>query len=147
MLKESTKLEALKVNKPIAVFDTNIFISAVFWEGRPYALVKKAINQEIIVFISNYIIDELKKVLVRDFSLEKQEIDDIANAVLHFTHLIEPKESVRVIKDDPKDDKILDCAVACNAGFIVSQDNHLLNLKSFRNVKIYSPEEFLKNLN
>ena len=135
------------MNKTIAVFDTNIFISAVFWEGKPYILVKKAINQEIILFISNYIIGEIRKVLVRDFNLEKQEIDDIVNAVLYFTHLIESKEYVKVIKDDPKDDKILDCALACNADFIVSQDNHLLSLKSFRNIKIASPEEFLKTLN
>mgnify|MGYP001558988182 FL=1 len=135
------------MNKTIVVLDTNIFISAVFWEGKPYVLVKKAINQGIIVFISNYIIDEIRKVLVRDFNLEKQEIDDIVNAVLYFTHLIEPKESVTVIKDDPKDDKILDCALACNADFIVSQDNHLLNLKSFRNIKIASPEEFLNTFN
>ena len=130
--------------KTIVVLDTNIFISAVFWEGKPYIVVKKAINLEIIVFISNYILDEMRKVLVRDFNLEKQEIDDIVSAVLYFTHLIEPKESVTVIKDDPKDDKILDCALACNADFIVSQDNHLLNLKSFRSIKIVSPEEFLK---
>ena len=135
------------MNKTIIVFDTNIFISAVFWEGKPYIVVKKAINQEIIVFISNYIIEEIRKVLVRDFNLEKQEIDDIVNAVLYFTHLIEPKESLQVIKDDPKDDKILDCALSCNADFIVSQDNHLLNLKSFRNIKIAPPEEFLKTLN
>ena len=132
--------------KTIVVLDTNIFISAVFWEGKPYILVKKAINQEIIVFISNYIIDEIRKVLVRDFNLEKQEIEDIVNDVLYFTHLIEPKESVTVIKDDPKDDKILDCAIACNANFIVSQDNHLLNLKIFRGIKIASPEEFLKTI-
>ncbi len=129
------------------MLDTNIFISAVFWEGKPYLIVKKAINQEIIVFISNYIIDEIQKVLVRDFNLEKQEIEDIVNAVLYFTHLIEPKESVTVIKDDPKDDKILDCAITCSADFIVSQDNHLLNLKTFKGIQIVSPEEFLKTLN
>ncbi len=82
--------------------------------------------------------------MARDFNLEKQEIADIVNAVLYFTHLIEPKESVEAIKSDPKDDKILDCAIACNADFIVSQDNHLLNLKLFRNIKIITPEEFNK---
>ena len=133
--------------KTIVVLDTNIFISAVFWEGKPYAIVKNAINQDIIVFISNYIIEEIRKVLVRDFNLEKQEIDDIVNAVLYFTHLIEPRGAVTFIKDDPKDDKILDCAIACNAEFIVSQDNHLLNLKTFRGIRIVSPEEFLKTLN
>ncbi len=135
------------MDKTIVVFDTNIFISAVFWEGKPYNVVKKAINQEIIVFISNYIIKEIREVLIRDFNLEKQEIDDIINAVLYFTHLIEPKESVTVIKSDPKDDKILDCALACNANFIISQDNHLLNLKSFKNINIVTPEEFIKMCN
>ena len=135
------------MNKTIVVLDTNVFISAIFWEGKPYTLVKKAINQEIIVFISNYIIEEIRRVLAGDFNLEKQEVDDILNALLYFTHLIEPKESVTFIKDDPKDDKILDCAIACNAEFIVSQDNHLLNLKNFKNIKIVSPEEFLKTLN
>ena len=135
------------MNKTIVVLDANVFISAIFWEGKSYTLVKKAISQDIIVFISNYIIEEIRRVLARDFNLEKQEVDDILNALLYFTHLIEPKESVTVIKDDPKDDKILDCAIACNAEFIVSQDNHLLNLKNFKNIKIISPEEFLKTLN
>ena len=133
--------------KTIDVLDTNIFISAVFWEGKPYILVKKAINQEIIVFISAHIIEEIRKVLVRDFNLTKQEIDDIVSAVLYFTHLIEPKEKVDVIKEDPTDDRILECALACNANFIVSRDNHLLNLKEFRGIKIASPEEFLKTFN
>ena len=133
--------------KTIVVLDTNIFISAVFWEGKPYILVKKAINQEIIVFISAHIIEEIRKVLVRDFNLTKQEIDDIVSAVLYFTHLIEPKEKVDVIKEDPTDDRILECALACNANFIVSRDNHLLNLKEFRGIKIASPEDFLKTLN
>ena len=135
------------MNKTIVVLDANVFISAIFWEGKSYTLVKKAISQDIIVFISNYIIEEIRRVLAGDFNLEKQEVDDILNALLYFTHLIEPKESVTVIKDDPKDDKILDCAIACNAEFIVSQDNHLLNLKNFKNIKIVSPEEFLKTLN
>ena len=135
------------MNKTIVVLDANVFISAIFWEGKSYTLVKKAISQDIIVFISNYIIEEIRRVLAGDFNLEKQEVDDILNALLYFTHLIEPKESVTFIKDDPKDDKILDCAIACNAEFIVSQDNHLLNLKNFKNIKIVSPEEFLKTLN
>jgi len=133
------------VNKPIVVLDTNIFISAVFWKGKPYKIVNKAINQEIIVFISQGIIKEIRKVLVRDFMLEKQEIDNIIDAVAYFTHFIEPKEKIKVVKEDPDDDRIIECALACSAQFIVSSDKHLLKLKKFRNIKIESPEEFLEN--
>ena len=133
------------MNKPIVVLDTNIFISAVFWKGKPYKIVNKAINQEIIVFISQGIIKEIRKVLVRDFMLEKQEIDNIIDAVAYFTHFIEPKEKIKVVKEDPDDDRIIECALACSAQFIVSSDKHLLKLKKFRNIKIESPEEFLEN--
>ena len=132
------------MNKPIVVLDTNIFISAVFWEGKSYEIVKKAINQEIIVFISDHIIKEIEKVLTRDFNLAEQEIDDVVSAIFYFTHLIKPVEKVKIIKEDPKDDEVLDCALACNAKFIISQDKHLLNLKKFMNINMVSPEEFLK---
>ena len=135
------------MNKTIVVFDTNIFISAVFWNGNSYALVKMSINQEIIVFISAHIIEEIRNVLIRDFNLQKQEIDDVINAVLYFTHLVEPKEIVEVIKDDSADDRILECALACNANFIITYDKKILNLKSFRNINIVTPEEFIKICN
>ena len=105
---------------------------------------KKAINQEIIVYISGHIVYEIRKVLVRDFDLQKQEIDDIVNSLRLFTNFIEPKEKVEAIKEDPDDDKILECAVACKAKYIVSYDNHLLKLKEFRRIKILTPKEFLR---
>ncbi len=131
----------------IVVLDTNIFISSVFWEGSSYRVVKKAISQEIVVFISDEIIKEIRKVLLRDFSLGKQEIDDVIDSVVYFTHLIQPKEKVEVVKEDPEDDRILECALACRAKFIISYNKHLLKLKKFRDIKIVAPEEFLKTDN
>tara|TARA_Y100000310_G_scaffold287656_1_gene312697 strand:- start:330 stop:743 length:414 start_codon:yes stop_codon:yes gene_type:complete len=134
------------VNKLVVVLDTNIFISSVFWEASPYVIINKAINQEIIVFISNDIIEEIKEVLARDFSLEKQEIDDIVDSFVYFTHLIEPKEKVDVVKEDPDDDRILECSVACGAKFIITYNKHLLKLRKFRGAKIILPGEFLRFL-
>lgn len=134
------------MDKLIVVLDTNIFISAVFWEGKPYKIVNKAINQEIIVFISQDIIKEIRKVLVRDFMLGKQEISNIIDAVAYFTHFIEPKEKINAVKEDPDDNRIIECALACSAQFIVSSDKHLLNLKKFKNITIVLPEEFLRVL-
>ena len=131
------------MNKPIAVLDTNIYVSATFWSGKPYLVVQKAINQDIITFISQNIIKELRRVLARDFNIQKGDIEEVVNAVLFFTHLIKPKETVSVIKDDPDDDRILECALACKANFIVTQDKHLLKLKEFKKIKIVSAKQFL----
>ncbi len=125
------------------VVDTNIIVSSIFWSGKPYQIMQKGINQELLIFISKDIIDELKVVLKRDFGLEEQEIEDIVSAILLFTHLAESKEKIDAVKDK-KDNIILECAVAANAGYIVSGDSHLLNLKEFRGIKIVSANEFLR---
>ena len=54
-------------------------------------------------------------------------------------------EKIKVIKDDPDDDKFLEAAVEGKADYIISKDKkHLLVLKKFRNIPIMPPEEFLK---
>ena len=134
------------MNKPIAVLDTNIYISATFWSGKPYLVIQKAVNQEIITFISQSIIAELRRVLSRDFSIQKEDIDDVIESVLFFTHSIKPKEAVSVIKEDPSDNRILECALACKAEFIVTHDKHLLKLKKYKGIKIITAKEFLDRL-
>lgn len=135
------------MSKSIVALDTNIYVSAIFWSGEPYLVVQKAVKEEIVAFISEDIVKELRKVLSRDFSIDKKDIEEVVKAVLLFVHLIEPKEKVSVIKDDSDDDRILECALACKADFIITQDNHLLKLKEFKGVKIVKPKEFLNLFN
>jgi uncharacterized protein len=52
-------------------------------------------------------------------------------------------DKIIYLKDDPDDDKILECAIASRCNYIVSGDKHLIKLKSFRNIKILKPAEFL----
>ena len=51
-----------------------------------------------------------------------------------------------MIGADPSDDRILECAVAADAEVIVSGDNHLLALGSFRGIPIQRVGEFLTAL-
>jgi len=64
--------------------------------------------------------------------------------VLDLATLVEPKEHLKVIKDDPDDDKFLEASIEGNADYLVTQDKkHILPLKEFRGTKIVTPEEFL----
>lgn len=60
----------------------------------------------------------------------------------------EIKKLVRVkgVSKDPEDDKFLACALSAKADMIVSNDEHLLSLKSFKGIPIYSSGEALKVL-
>ena len=46
------------------VIDTNVFVSALGWGGKPNDLIEKVINKEFDLFVSEKQIDEIKKVLV-----------------------------------------------------------------------------------
>ena len=51
-----------------AVFDTNIFVSSIFWEkGNPHRAVEFALEKKVRVFTSVEILQELERVLRRDF--------------------------------------------------------------------------------
>lgn len=48
-----------------------------------------------------------------------------------------------VILDDPTDNKFLACALEGNAGYIVTGDQHLLRLKTYQEIDILTPRQFL----
>jgi len=126
------------------VLDTNVYISAIFWKGAPYRIVSKATKNEFAVFISQAIIKELANVLARDFERNEEEISTIINPLKLFVRFVETKSKINVIKDDPADDRILECAIDSNSQYIVTRDNHLLKLRNYKGIKIVTPIEFLK---
>jgi hypothetical protein len=52
--------------------------------------------------------------------------------------------AVAVIENDSHENKFLECALAAGAKYIVSGDRHLLNLKTFKGIRILPPTDFLK---
>ena len=67
----------------------------------------------------------------------------IIDKVVNNSIIVKPTEKLNIVKDDPDDNKIIECAVEGSADYIISQDNHLLNLKEYKGIKIIKPEEFL----
>ena len=54
--------------------------------------------------------------------------------------------SLKIIKDDPDDDKFIECAVALECRYIISGDKHLLSVKDYMGIKILPPKDFLDTL-
>jgi uncharacterized protein len=63
--------------------------------------------------------------------------------MLRCARLVEPTEALDVVKSDPTDNRILECALAAGSDVIVSGDAHLLLLESFRGIKIERPADFM----
>ena len=51
--------------------------------------------------------------------------------------------SLQIVKDDPDDDKFIECALALDAEYIISGDKDLLAVKEYKDIRIITPAEFL----
>jgi len=60
--------------------------------------------------------------------------------------VIKELPKIRAIERDPKDDPVLACALKVKADYLVSKDDHLKDLKEYREIKIVSSQEFLELL-
>ncbi len=129
-----------------AVLDTNVIISAIFWRGAPYKVMKKALQRDFILVISPDILEEVSERLKHKFNLPREEIETLMNILLSYSDIVEPTTKVNVVKADENDNKIIECAIDGEADFIVTGDHHLLELKSYKSIKIITPAEFLKLL-
>ncbi len=128
--------------------DTNFLISATQWDySVAHKLLKKLILSDAKIFTTQNILDETAEVLERDFEYNKNEAKNIVEKILLFAKLIEPKQKVEVIKDDPDDNKIIECAIESSSDYIITYDRHLLKLKEYKGIKIITPEEFNKVCN
>ncbi len=130
------------------VLDTNVMISAMFWKGNEFGLLKHILEGKIVAYASMEILKELKLVLERKFQ-NKIGKEEIKNALLDWcliTRIVVPKEKITIIRDDPADNKVLECAIAAGAEFIITGDKHLLKLKKFRGISIITAKEFLQKL-
>ena len=138
------KPEELSMGK-IVVIDTNVLISSIFWdEGNSHKIAALAIQQKITNFTSTEMLNELANVLRKKFNQPEDKIENQLALVANYSQIIEPEIKVNVVKDDCKDNIILECALACNADYIVSGDRHLLALKEYRGIKIVKPADFFK---
>lgn len=131
-------------SKPKVVFDTNILISAIIFGGNPKTCLELARTGELELYTSKPLLLEFAQKLKVKFKWDDQDINDVIEGIAKFAQITEPKLKITLIKKDPPDNRVLECALEAKADFIVSGDKkHLLSLKKFKNSPILSATEFL----
>lgn len=127
------------------VFDTNAIVSAVLLSNSVSRLaLNKALDNSLIL-ISSPLLLEIADVFSRpklDKYITENERMRFLVGFLKVTKLVEVYESIQICRD-PKDDMVLELAVAGNADLIITGDLDLLTLTNFRGVKILTPSKFL----
>lgn len=129
-----------------AVFDTNVFISALVFGGIPRNILLFADEGRFELVISKQILAELRGILRTKFRYERKELDEVEKMLTSVGIAVDPKRKIRKITADPEDNMVLECAVEEGVDYIVSGDKHLLELKTYNRVKILSPASFFDSL-
>jgi len=125
------------------VIDTNVFISAFYLtESRPANVVLLARRKTILNLISPQILKEVERIIKQKLLWDNSKTEGAVRLIKNFSEEVHPQEPLAIIVDDP-DNRILECAVAGQADFIISGDKHLLNLKNFQGINIVTPVDFL----
>jgi uncharacterized protein len=136
------------VNRVRYVFDTNVIISSVLFEGsKPDLAIRYALQNGNILF-SLELIEELDEVLSRTKFrkyITDEEREEFLNSFINRGILIEVVDVVKECRD-PKDDKILELSLSGKTDLIISGDRDLLVLSPFRSVEILSVEQFLQSV-
>lgn len=130
------------------VLDTNCLFQCISRKCRYHEIWLSLLDGRNIMCVSNEILEEYAEVIERitDHEFAELAIDVIVNNP--YTLFVTPYFHFNLIKEDPDDNKFVDCAVAGNAKFIVSEDSHYNILKTvdFPKVEILGLDDMMKTL-
>jgi putative PIN family toxin of toxin-antitoxin system len=107
------------------------------------SLIEMAAEGDIRITISSEIVEEVLRVLRLKFRWSAEALAGARKEMETIGRKVTPREPVDVIKEDPQDNRILECAQAGRSDYIVSGDRDLLRLRVFRDIPIVKVADFL----
>lgn len=125
------------------VADTNVLISALMFDGLPGLFLELALSRAFTLVSSTALLDELDEKLRGKFGVREADARLIRSRLESTAELAEADFTLHVVADDPDDDRVLECAVAGKAEFVISGDRHLLQLGAYEGISIVTVRQFL----
>lgn len=131
------------------VLDTNVIVSRYLSSLGPPAQILERLRRGLFeLLVSAPLLAEYEEVLgyerlQRRHGMDAEQINQVVGRIRRSATFVVPTETLAAVEEDPDDNKFLECGVAGGAEIIVSGDDHLLTLRTFRGIHILSPAAFL----
>ncbi len=128
------------------IFDTNVFISGIFWKGPPFDILLAFQKRKFQLFVSPDILEEYNRVLEElspKYTSAFSGIGKILELVERYADLVLSPPLPKPICDDPDDDKFISAALAGKAECIVSGDKALLKIGAYQGISILTAKAFV----
>ena len=136
--------------RPRWVVDTNVLVSAFLWRGTPGRVIELAGEKEVQLFTSRALLDELaatlaKKKLARYVAATGLAADQMLVSYRRIATLVTARQLDVQVSRDLDDNAVLACALAARADLVVTGDDDLLSLKTFRGFPIVNVAQAVKS--
>lgn len=129
---------------PKVVLDTNVLISALGWAGPERAVYELCLEGYLQLWSSHALLAEFVRVLgYPKFRFPSEHKTQFLEDLLKLTNFVENPINVRVVPEEPDDDRVVGCAVAVAADFIITGDRHLLTLGRYGQTRIVTAAEYI----
>lgn len=130
------------------VLDTNCLIQSIPARSPYHKIWTDYLKNQLAFCVTTSILEEYEEILIR--LVGQTAASEVINVILNnsSTLWINTFYDFNLIETDPDDNKFVDCAIAANAEFIVTEDHHYDVLKNipFPKVNIIALESFMKML-
>lgn len=126
------------------VLDSNALIQIMGARSKYNVLWRMFMEQRFVLCISNDVLMEYEEMLKQKSSTVATDLFLKMIAIAPNVEYREPFYQYGLIEEDPDDNKFVDCALASNATYIVSDDNHfnVLSQIPFPKIDVVTLETF-----
>lgn len=130
------------------VLDTNILLIALPTKSKYRPIFDALLQEKFILAVSTSILNEYVEILGQKTT--PIIANNVAEMLLNLKNVVKMEIYFRwnLIQNDYDDNKFVDCAIAANAKFVVTNDKHFNELKTinFPSIQVTNADDFLKDL-
>jgi putative PIN family toxin of toxin-antitoxin system len=123
--------------------DSNIYISALVFAGRPLQFLDAARAGVFRLAVSDALLEEVHRILRDKFCWPPEDLTEAATDLADFTVHVSPTQTINAVPEDPDDNRVLECAVEAKSQFIVTGDAALLRLGQYQGIQIIRVAAFM----
>ncbi|MDE2842336.1 MAG: putative toxin-antitoxin system toxin component, PIN family [Chloroflexota bacterium] len=129
------------------VLDTTVIVSALNFPGNERLALELALRGRFQLFLSRTILDEVDGMLTRQFDWDEECASRVLQAIENAAVVIDPPRLPEFIEGGHADNRILECAVAVGADYLVTGDRrYLLPIGKHQGTVIINAPRFLSAL-
>lgn len=125
------------------VLDTNVLVSSLIFGGKPQQTENLILEKKIVGITSPMLLAEFTDVLAKGFSFNESRLRQAEKKIKKNFVIVKPRATIKILKDNA-DNRVLEAAVEGDCRFIITGDKEILDLKSFKGIKIITSSRFLE---